>query len=360
MRTNPIRSRPPPRGSAPPSNPTPFPPELKSEIVAAYEAFVRAARRHVLGGPFERHGRGPRGRLVRRTPGDLPQRRRDREYPARHPQVLGFAVHRARSRLPTEQGVRPCERPPRRPDPEDGRGDRERYPVHARPEHGREPHDRGGRLGAGRGDRRRGGDPRSLRHRRGEPEDRSQADLRAEDPDRPSGRRREPARGDPRRGPVAAEAARPAAPAPGLPRPTHRIPLPTSDGRGVVRGRRRALHRPGTSGDDHPDLDGSRAASRRPPGRPRPARSAPILRGFGAAPGVAGGDCPHPAGLGGDGQAPRGRDPRHDDDDPRHGPGDVARRGDRHRRGRDDLPRRDRLPRTRRPVRRGDARGHAA
>ena len=79
--------------------------------------------------------------------------------------------------------------------------------------------------------------------------------------------------------------------------------------------------------------------------------AAPLLRGFGASPGIAGGRARLLRTSVEMDRLETPRDPRDHDDHAGHGAGDGPRRGDRDRRGRDDLPRGHRLPGARGAVR---------
>ena len=79
----------------------------RPDIRAAFERARRRARRRVLRGTLERDRRGPAGRVVRRSAGDLPQHQGHRRGAPGDPRGLRLALQRPRDRLPGAPRLRP-------------------------------------------------------------------------------------------------------------------------------------------------------------------------------------------------------------------------------------------------------------
>ena len=159
---------------------------LEADIRSAYATPRRerpGARVGVVGGAFQRDGRGPARCVVRRSAGDLPQHQRHRQRPRRDPQRLRVAVQRPRDRLPRAPRLRPPRRRAVGGRPADGaigcrrlrRAVHRRHRVRVRPcrlHHELVRARRGGRAGRGqprrvlrlqaRAARRASGDPEAL------------------------------------------------------------------------------------------------------------------------------------------------------------------------------------------------------
>ena len=88
---------------------TPFLPDFEAQIRASYQTAGGQARRlrgPLLGRPLQRDGGRPSRRLLRRPAGNLPERPRHREHPARHQGCLRVPLQRPGHRLPRAPQVR--------------------------------------------------------------------------------------------------------------------------------------------------------------------------------------------------------------------------------------------------------------